>query len=152
MLCQCEPLSSEYDNRQKMDQAKLDSLTQMLCWLCGTLTATYHEDFLSCNPRLLAWWNQHQKTDTDRVLREMRQEVVIRQKQGITAPNLAQTFIERAELVHNVSSFHKSWFLKLAWQTLDELAEEHKQATDRLVIQQAALAKLTPEERQALGV
>ena len=98
---------------RRLDEAKkeADKLTQMLCYLMGELT----EDGIVGrykNPSLEDWWRRHKEKDNERVLRKMRE--ALSENNKLTAPALALKFIDAAEQVHEVSRYHKKWFLACA--------------------------------------
>lgn len=51
---------------------RLDHVTSLLCELCSELEAHNQEDYISDNPELEDWWEDHQ--EQDRKAREQRQK------------------------------------------------------------------------------
>jgi len=110
------------------EQEKIDELTRMLCWLCGTLEGDNEGDKILVNPKLKKWWKEHKKSDTDRVRAEMRKIVKDndrkrKNKQVLIPADIAAEFIARAEAVHAVSDFHKTWFHQLAREVIGNPTE-----------------------------
>lgn len=120
---------------------RLDSVTQMLCWLCGELTYNGQLDYISENQKLAKWWYDHKLSDNNRVKSQMESEVA----EYPSAAVMAKSFIHEAEKVHCVSNFHKEWFTNLATEVW--LKYQTKKSK-----KEKALSKLTNEERKLLGI
>ena len=72
MPCRCDGYE---DMEQEERQKTTDQLTQDLCYLCGTLLEAGDLN-KHASSRIIKWWIQHQKDDTNRV-RENLREVLI---------------------------------------------------------------------------
>lgn len=106
------------DRTTEINHASIDRLAQYLCYMCGSLL----EDgvFLKyANPDIIRWWNAHHASDIDRVGRRMVSD--LRKDPSLTAEQLANDYIHRAELVHAVSVWHKQWFFLMATKVIEEL-------------------------------
>jgi len=151
MPCRCEFESSTVPERMYLDACeKVDEVTRLLCFCCGTLFDMETEVFGSA-PQLLRWWKKHHSSDTSRVREKMKIYVNDRKKTP-SSHGVANHFINAAEKSHPVSEFHKRWFAELAREVCTEHANalmEKKRACD---LKQQALEKLTDEEREALGI
>jgi len=143
----CEGPRGYYcDNSQ---QKVVDNLTQNLCYLCGELSRCGNLGIYA-NGRILAWWKNHQENDTERVTEKM--EKYYRQHKPCTPEQVTSAFIAKAEAVHPVSEFHMKWFLELA-KDIYERRLLNKQAEQRKKeVASQAKAKLSDEERKALGI
>ena len=129
-------------------QQRNDKLAQMLCWLCGTVELEAGLALITANPTLYDWWKEHQASDETRVLHEMNQEI----HRFKSSSALATHFISKAEKVHQVSNFHKDWFVRLAERAYNQYVKLQKEFNKEQKLKKEALAKLTPEERKALGL
>jgi hypothetical protein len=110
----------EYDKRNEVKPLVDDTvealkiteekITQALCFLCGDLRAL---GILMESPRgLQKWAGEHHANDEVRVLSKMKRYFA--ENPDTQQEELANIFIEKAELVHPVSLWHKNWFLRLA--------------------------------------
>lgn len=127
-------------------ESRLDRITQFLCYMCGT--AASNKELMP--KEIQKWWEEHFSRDTERVLREMQALVV--QHKFEDPKKLADNFVKRAEKVHPVSDFHKVWFLELAKQTLEREKSKIEARQHQEKLKKSALAKLSAEERKALGL
>jgi hypothetical protein len=137
------------DTEKAKLKERLDEVTQNLCYLCGNLQRIGAlEDY--ANSRILAWWAQHDAADCKRVHEQMMK--AFRRMPAVAVEVVAAQFIEAAEAVHPVSSYHREWFLTRAIEAASAVAKENAESIRRTQLAQDAMAKLTAEERAALGV
>jgi hypothetical protein len=126
-----------------------DQLTRLLCYLCGRLTG--EDKFKNMPKQLTDWWKKHQRLDHKRVARQM--DALLLKNKGVTnASVLSRTFIEKAEKAHPLSAYHAHWLFFMAKAAVARYAAldaKKKRAEAKLA---RALAKLTPKERELLGV
>jgi seryl-tRNA synthetase len=140
-----DPVVSQrsYDEQKK----RLDEVTQLLCFCCGTL---HHTNVMSDVASLRKWWEKHRQQDERRVRKEMQQ--FVSNHPNMPHTQVANHFIDKAIVVHPVSKFHINWFCSLAQEICSEhkrsVAQENRVAEAR----QRALSKLTKEDRLALGI
>ena len=146
MPCECVGMD-RYDDIRLSEE--LNIITQNLCYLCGELSRCGNLGIYA-NGRILAWWKNHQENDTKRVTEKM--EKYYRQHKPCTPEQVTSAFIAKAEAVHPVSEFHMKWFLELA-KDIYERRLLNKQAEQRKKeVASQAKAKLSDEERKALGL
>lgn len=127
-----------------MAHREANALAQKLCYLCGELTTRGTLEKVA-NPQILAWWEKHKESDEARVLAQMRDYWARSIPQDGLPSIIARHFIGEATRVHPVSGYHEEWFHSLAHRVCDELDATAKAKA-------AGLAKLSPEERKALGL
>jgi len=131
----------QYSNRA-------DALAQKLCYICGEAERTgVLDSLLENNTQLQNWWKKHQEVDEARVTAEMNKAY----RPGMESEELAIRFIREAEAAHPVSDFHTSWFYRLARELVTERDRKIEERKRKKEFKEAALAKLSPEERKALG-
>lgn len=130
----------------------IDELTRMLCYLCGFVTENNLMGKVG-SETISHWWSEHQKSDFDRVQSKMIEycEKEIR-KGPLNAESIADVFINKALKVHDVSAFHKAWFLAVAKIAIHEVEEMQEFNKERKAIRRRALGKLSPEEKKSLGL
>lgn len=127
---------------------RLDSITQHLCFICGE--ATEHgllHSLIKDNQALRNWWVDHQMDETNRVLQLMEMYY----RPGVTAEELSEHFLKEAKKSYAVSSYHVSWFLRVANMLVQEEENKQNKRIKQKEMRNQALAKLSPEERKALG-
>ncbi len=143
MPCQSDYMMGSNDD----DDIKIiNELGQYLCFLCGELK---HDKLLEkyANKAIIEWWKQHQREDTLRVSKK------IRQKYGDkTAKQTADKLIQDARKVHSISRFHIKWFHDLTAKIYDKMSAEKKKKEQQIILAKKAKKKLTLEERKALGI
>ena len=137
----CYDARAAYVTAENTD--KIDRLTQMLCYTCGTFIT----QGISMPISLHNWWQMHEEADCTRVTKEMQDYISnmsIDRVKKLTVDKLVNSFIKKAEAVHAVSDWHKChWFPKIATDVL------HKYLVE-VELRERALAKLTKTERKAL--
>jgi hypothetical protein len=164
MPCRCDDFQGSYGGSYgggedfKKARKRLDRVTQLLCYLCGELRedGIFEKYAANCEP-LERWAKKHHAADEDRVYKKMlnslRSEAVAKNGySGMPPQALAAKFIQQAESVHPVSRWHRSWFLKMAKKACaerDRIVAKRKSKKD---LAEKALAKLSIEERKALGI
>lgn len=128
---------------------RIDELTQNLCFLCinlkeAGLLETYG------NPRIIEWHNKHMELDEERV-RYQIEEYYKQHKSLVNSPKrVADIFINRAEKVHPVSEWHKSWFFSLSLEISEKMKIEFEKDKPNEI--KVALNKLTKREKEILGL
>ena len=132
---------------------EIDKLSQMLCFLCGSLQHDgLFEDYT--DKRIKRWWKQHQKSDIKRVSDKMKK--IFNKDVSLEPEDVAEDFIKKAEKVHSVSEFHKEWFLQLATDIRKKIADERlkilKKEVETEQKRRKGLKKLTKSEKLALGI
>jgi len=133
-------------------KSKIDKLTRMLCYLCGYLTEKNLMGKVG-SEQIQAWWKDHTSSDFDRVLHQMIDYSKKAIKKGpLDAESVADHFINKALKVHDVSNFHKKWFLSMAKLAIGETKEIHNMNEEKKKIRRKALKKLSKEEKTALGL
>lgn len=60
----------DYRDNSYEDTTKIDKLTRMLCYLCGSCQPKLIKD----NPELSLWWKEHQEQDRKRIASELAEE------------------------------------------------------------------------------
>ena len=146
-----ETESERYANQQVSEiRERLDHCTQDLCFLCAQLI----DDGVFtkyASPRIIAWQKRHHENDTYNIEREMQQHIN-NYAATVTEDNIAKHFIDRAEAVHPVSSFHKRWFHEKAKEAYAKMSAKARKRVKRDELKQQAIKKLSPAERAALGL
>ncbi len=131
-------------------KARLDEVTQNLCFICGNLVKNNQLDL--ANPRILKWWEEHQEHDRKRVnerIDEYLKKKTIYRESPIKLVNL---LISIAEEVHPVSSYHREWFKTMVDQGLDRFKEKQRKNKEKKDRINAAKSKLTDEEKKLLKI
>jgi hypothetical protein len=101
----------ETDREDCDNAAKVNTLTQDLCFLCGQLIdAGLFEKYAS--KRIVEWQKKHHESDKERVLRSMNDR--LHKFPFLSDESLADSFIYEATKKHPVSTFHVKWFLAMA--------------------------------------
>jgi hypothetical protein len=136
MPCRCEGYE---DSTEDVLRAKIDELTQNMCFLCANLPKTMLTR--KASQRILDWWKQHQADDTKRVTEAIRAYVIKHPR--TMATNIANRFIREAEAVHPLSDFHKGWFYNIAKKEVDDYRAKKKTTNG---MRQSIKNKLTPDE------
>jgi hypothetical protein len=152
MPCQDALPEETYANEVKEVTKRLTKVTRFLCWLCGELEADkLLNKYIKGYKELREWKDEHDAADMNRVRREMA-EVVWNGGHDLDKPDeLAIRFLQRAVKVHPVSRFHRCWFVRMARELCKLRQAELRSYTSRMALQARVLARLTPEEREALG-
>jgi hypothetical protein len=119
MPCRCEGYE---DSTEDVLRAKIDELTQNMCFLCASVPKTMLTR--KASQRILDWWKQHQADDTERVTEAIRAYVVKHPR--TMATNIANRFIRDAEAVHPLSDYHKNWFYDIAKKEVDRYRKNKK--------------------------
>ncbi len=135
MPCRCDG----YPSTESRQREEIDALTQKLCYLCAEILSNPGDVQLTL--KIKEWWDNHYESDTKRVYKEMKSR--FEGNNNIDAGALAQSFISKALAVHDVSKFHRDWFHNIADFTKKEVLNKQNK-------KQAALNKLTPEEKKML--
>jgi hypothetical protein len=130
---------------------KIDALTQMLCYLCASL---YIDGKLEQygNKQIVAWHQRHMHEDEVRVGLEMQKIFREHPERMNHTDEVAEEFLQKALAVHPVSDFHRAWFKRMATEAAEAFRETCRQDYAEEKVKSDALAKLTPEERRALGL
>jgi len=157
MPCRCDwpdDRSVTYQRTKDEYRAKIDTLTQDLCFLCGTLQD--NGILGNASGRILEWWAKHKDSDERRVRMEMENYIKKSSLSLKDATAIANYFIAKAEKVHPVSSFHKKWFLVLAEEAVQKSKEKKAtvRAQNKLMreAKKKLLDTLSKEEIEALNI
>lgn len=144
------PKSTELEEKNKVLKKRLDEVTQNLCYVCGELTrADELETYASA--RTCKWWYEHKDADEERVSKKMYK--FLKDNVNVYNPKeITKKFIDEAEKVHPVSTFHKEWFEKLATGIRSAVNIEYESERELQKIRYEALKKLTTEEKVILGI
>jgi hypothetical protein len=140
-----------YDNTYKV---KIDELTQFLCYITGELLGIGAPivDITRLDPRFAKWWSTHEAADRKRVKAEVI-AFLKSSKMKVSDEDIITQLITKAEKVHPVSDWHKeTWFPSVVSEARSELTAAIKTYKTVVSKRARALAKLTPEERQLLGL
>lgn len=139
---------SQSYQEQELLKAKIDRLTQDLCFLCASLLgAGILEDHAS--ERTLEWHKEHMEKDEKRLREKMRE--VWKSGSNCTPEKAGEYFFNEAKKVHPVSQWHDEWFQRLAKEEYAKVVEEKREAIAQAELAKQARAKLSPEELEALG-
>ena len=102
-----------YERRITKIKKELDQVTQLLCYVCGTMQdpdSTNHPNFcetgvLAPPEQLVSWFNKHHAADEVRVSLAMAEEIKKLASDGklIVAAGIANKFINNAAAEHPVS-------------------------------------------------
>ena len=133
----CYDPRDDYDKTSKDNtirdlKARVDELTQMLCFSVGEFKNMTDDDgypminrIFEKNKKLKEWSKQHDESDVKRVLNAMRKRMNSFPKS--TPKSLVDYFIGEAEKVHAVSDYHKEeWFPELALKVYDEFKRKQE--------------------------
>jgi len=146
----CQGGHSYRDNSQDYID-KIDKLTQKLCFLSASL---YSEGLLEKygNPEIVEWHQKHMHQDEVRVQSEM-ERVFIEHPERIDKPEgVADDFYRRALEIHPVSEYHRKWFISSAKEISEKVYNVFVTKNQLKKTKMEALAKLSVEERQLLGI
>jgi hypothetical protein len=133
-------------------RARLDKVTQFLCWLCGELEEDKLLDKYTRNhEELRKWKDEHDNADMNRVYLEMYRFVCSGRCDPDEWELLGGHFINLALKVHPVSRSHRKWFLRMAHQVCLARRNELRAHTKKMSLKAKVLKRLSPEEREALG-
>lgn len=122
---------SDYERDSKHWRARIDEVTQNLCYLFGFLHGLDNpEDSMNKlkveNKRIYNWWIDHFNSDRRRCLKEA--EKYILENPDKSEDEVVDWFIKKAEIVHPVSEFHKIEFfpgvVKEAMQSCPEIKRQ----------------------------
>jgi cbb3-type cytochrome oxidase cytochrome c subunit len=131
------------------ERAKIDKLTQDLCYLCATLMESKVLKKYA-NARIIAWHKEHMAKDQQRVREEM--VPIFKTHPKMSTHAVALEFYNKAVQVHPVSNYHKEWFLAMANQISKEVNTAIKQRKEKDKKKQDAIGKLSKEERALLNL
>ena len=153
MPCQDPYRSIEVEDPET--RRRLDTATQFLCYLCGE-TIENGEFFRHVDERLIAWWDEHNEADRQRVQEVVREMFRSRSKLGSLIEsdfkNVVKSIIADAEAVHPVSRWHVEWFKSICIRVYNEFKGVEFAASKAQEHKAAGLAKLSVAEREALGL
>jgi len=148
MPCRSDGYPSENQHNHLVCKERIDQLTQLLCYACGELRDLDMLNMSEVDGRLIEWAEQHHDNDSRRVHQEMTHDI----HKYSSAGRMAAAYIKKADKVHPVSDWHRQWFKDLASQVWEENIEviDEEQRIEQL--REMALAILSDEEKESLGL
>ena len=121
-----------------------DRVTQLLCYVCGSLIYK-NGDLAGFDDRLLKWWLEHDAWDKHRTLENFKRQFTSNPAQCPTKDDVYKWFVEQAERVHPLSEYHKNGFFNWVWDEFVDWFNSRKRRADRIAELEAELAKLKAE-------
>lgn len=125
------------------------ALTLDLLFLCGQLESGGELDYYG-NPLIRIWWEKH-RADEENMTREQMREI-LGENSMLEPHDVARLVLERRRGERPVSQWHVDRFLAMAREECPKAVARSVAMAEREGVRSAALSKLSPEEREALGV
>lgn len=151
-----DPWAHKEDEQRMREEliAKIDMLTQMLCFICGNLEMHPSVGKSVTHEGIRAWWRDHESSDRTRIESQMFQELVQFPSNAHPDPaTLTQWYIDKAAKEHPVSKYHREvWFPARAIEAISRIAKKIEMENNNDEKRRKALSKLTDDDLEALGL
>lgn len=133
-------LGQTYNNLKQ----ECDWVTQLLCYICGTLIYK-NKDLSGFNNHLLEWWIEHDAWDRHRTLETFKKQFGSNPDQRPDKTTVYEWFVKQAEDVHPLSDYHKNDFFNWVWDDFVAWFNDRQNREERIAELKAELAKLEAE-------
>ena len=121
-----------------------DRVTQLLCYVCGSLIYK-NGDLAGFDDRLLKWWLEHDAWDKRRMLDTFKRQFGSNPDQCPDKDVVREWFIKQAVAIHPLSEYHKNGFFNWVWDEFVDWFNGRKRRAARIAELEAELAKLKAE-------
>jgi hypothetical protein len=158
MPCRCDdypqvPVRNDSEKRKLREQNEqmkeiLDKTTQNLCYLIGELKKDNLWDEYRTN-NLTKWSKTHDDNDHKRVSGVIQKMI---DNGVLDAKKIQKHLIDEALKVHDLSDYHRIWFLEMAEKKIATAKAADEALKNKAKIKKEALSKLTNIEKEILGI
>ena len=122
-----------------------DRVTQLLCYVCGSLIYK-NGDLSGFDDRLLKWWLEHDAWDKHRTLDTFKRQFGSNPDQLPDKTVAYKWFVKQAEDVHPLSDYHKYVFFHDVWDEFVAWFDGRKSRAKRIAELESELARLKAED------